>query len=444
LILRDMGKQVSGSDLSQQFLTDRILKQAKIKITHNFSANNIQMAEVVVYSGSHQGKQNPEVQAAIQKNIPNITLAALLGLLTQKKKTIAVSGCHGKTTTTALAAYLSEKLTLNSSYYLGGPGFMNYEPGKWAKGKLFFVEADEYVIDPQTQSQAKFLSLHPQYIICTNIDYDHPDVYPNQQLLIEAYTLFFNKLPQQGKLIINGDDQTLLQLVNENDYPHLTYGFKKHNQYRIQPYNDTYQLFKQNKKMATIKPKLIGEHNLSNITAVLIMYEQLGYEFKTTTSLIAGFTGVKRRMEELYRVNQSIIVDDYAHHPQEIRATLKALRIKYPKHQIAICFQPHTYSRTKALFTDFVQALSKADVIGLLPIFASAREREDSQVNHKQIAKALITKYKQTVYLLEQKKDWTNFIKDNQKKTKNWVYVTMGAGDIYKKAILIRNILQHD
>lgn len=442
LILQDMGKTVTGSDIGQKFPTEYFLKQRGIRVYNSFSSRNLNGAEAVIYSASHNASANPEVSAASKKGLLVYHLPQVVGYLTTLKNTVAVSGCHGKTTTTALISYALSRGGLKPSYFVGGAGFMNYLSGAWNKGKWFVVEADEYLADPFSVRKAKFLFYHPQSIIVTNLDYDHPDFYPNFEAVKKVFARFFRRLGENKKLIINGDDKVLLTLAKKTQTRYLTYGFGSHNLYRIVAKGNNLQILYRNKLLTGLQPQLFGKHNMMNLAAATVFLHQTQADFLELAKFLNEFTGVKRRLELVAKIKRNLVFDDYGHHPAEIEAGLQALRTRYPHYSIALCFQPHTFSRTRALLADFAFALSKVDYLGLLPIFRSAREKADFNFKLEEITDKLDKRVPWQI--IKSSADWQRLVLETQKTKQPWIYVTMGAGDIFKKTKLITKYLSYE
>lgn len=449
LILKELGKTVTGSDLKEEFLTQETLHKKGISFFTAFAEKNIQKQDVIVYSGGHGGIHNPEVKKGISLGRQVVSLAEILGELTKEKSTIAVCGCHGKTTTSSLTSFLGLELGLDVSYYVGAPSFSGKAPGHWGKGQYFVVESDEYVVDPSSNLTPKFLYFSPQYILCTSLDFDHVDVYKDLAEIEKAYLAFFKKVLPGGFLLLNGEDKRLLRLGKRADKKIFSYGFTQNNDFiikniKLNETNSSFDLYAGKNKLGRFELKLYGRHNILNSAGVLALYSLLGKDIGQAGKALKKFTGVKRRLEKHFQLGSSYVFDDYAHHPAEISAIIQALKSRFPKHGIIIFFQPHTYSRTKAMKQGFVDSLRKADLVGLLPIFASAREsKEKGQISSKDLVqeannKALKTQF----YLLQEDIDWYEFIRAAHKNYKQAVYVTVGAGDIYKKTLLIKTILQ--
>lgn len=440
LILRDLGKTVTGSDVSENFQTDVVLDRTGIKVTSGFDEKNLDSAEVVVYSASHQGVKNAQVQAALKKGLLVCALPEVVGRLTGLKKNIAICGCHGKSTTSALMSYIALRLNLKPSFFVGVSSFMEFPGGHWDKGDFFITEADEYLTDPLEKRISKFLYFEPQYIIATNLDFDHPDFFPNFEAVEMAFLDFFKRLKKGGFLVINGDDERLIKVAQKSQKPMLTYGFLKRNDYQIVEVGGGFIVKHAGKTIIKVKPSLLGQHNERNITAAIAFFASLKYDLKRVSQASSEFKGAKRRLELVANVRDSLIFDDYGHHPTEIKASLEALRARYPGYKLALCFQPHTFTRTEALLAEFVQVLSSVDYLGLLTIFPSAREKFNPHLNSELILNKLEPGIKKQLLLSEA--DWARLVENTQNESGKWIYLTMGAGDVYKKAELLVNYLQ--
>ncbi len=444
LILRDMDKTVSGSDINETFLTSSLLTARGVGISAGFDPKNIAGSEAVVYSGAHQGANNPEVRAAVEAGQAVFVMPEVLGALSRERETLAVCGCHGKTTTTALAAYVWERIGLQASYFVGGPGFMDYPAGKWGRGRLFVAEADEYVEDPQAPNpQAKFLYLSPKYVICTNIDFDHPDIYKNMDEMVAAYSRFFDRVDPAGFLLVNGDDQRLTRLAAQKKVRVYTFGRGDKCDFRVTDEAHRFGLAYNGKQIASLDPELYGGHNMLNIASVLAFCHLTGQNVTRAARAAEEFRGVKRRMEEYLEIEGNYIFDDYAHHPAEIAATLKAFRQRFSEHRLAVIFQPHTYSRTKALKDEFIKALKLADRVALMPVFASEREKDKDSLYTTDDLSALARQKGLETTTLRSAEDFSGFIVGSQREYPAWLYVTMGAGDVYKNINYIGQVL-HD
>lgn len=397
LILKKMGKSVTGADIEEEFITDEWLNKNNIPVQTSFSPEDLpQNTQLIVYSASHGGAANPLVQEAKKRGVKIAHQAQFLAdLFSQFKTKIAVCGSHGKTTTTALLAYSLEQLGANPSYLVGSSSFNNLPGGAYNSKDYFVLEADEYGVNPPVDKTPKFLFLNPDIILCTNIDFDHPDVFANPDEARNAFLEFFKKAK---KVILSPENK-----------------------------ESTVKL----ESIASLRsdnPLFLNDKMASNMAGVVAVLLELGFEMEKIRKALQGFKGVKRRFEEVAHINDTYLFDDYAHHPAEIEATLNAARTRFPRRRIGILFQPHTYSRTRALLEEFTQSLSKADYAIIAPIFPSAREkREDSSVSSLDIEKRA---QGDTIKAVSSKEESIQALK--QKLQKGDVVFTMGAGDIYK------------
>ena len=447
LILKDMGNKVSGSDVNNSYPTSQILKSHNITVLHPFDEKNLQDSEVVIYSGANGGSTNIEVQKAQEKNISTFSLAQFVGELSKSKKTIAVCGSHGKSTTSSLAAYIGQKLGLPMSYYVGAPSFAGRPPGAWAKGDYFIAESDEYVADPIADRTPKFLYLHPHVIICTNIDFDHPDVFKDIQDVEKAFQKFFRNLGTKGFLVVNGDDTRLLCIAHESGKQMYTYGRESGNDFRIDQISETnaaltFSVTYQRRKIGSFSTKLLGIHNVYNATAIIALYTILNFAGENIRQALLDFTGVSRRIEFHEKIADSLLYDDYAHHPTEIAASLAALRKRFPKHHLTVIFQPHTFSRTERLKNEFINSLKGADTAILLPIFASARESADEfTVNSEQLVMEAQQQGHTNFEHVITDSELTFLVNKLHKKYPLQIFLTMGAGDVYNKLDVVKKTL---
>jgi UDP-N-acetylmuramate--alanine ligase len=448
LILSDMGNSVTGSDTSDDYLTASELKLRQIPVAYPFSEKNLRDADMLVYSGANGGKSNIEVEAAQSKGLPNFSLAEFVGKLSEEKKTISVCGCHGKSTTSALIAHMGNQLRLSMSYYIGVPSFMGKPSGRWDSGDFFVVESDEYVADPIADRTPKFLYLAPYAVVCTNIDFDHPDVFKDLDEVEAAFGKFFMNVQQDGFLVVNGDDTRLLQLARNSGKTVYTYGEGEGSDYRISNIEESgtdlsFSVTHNREKLGTFSTKLLGVHNVYNATAAIVLYTVLKYSSSDIQIALQDFTGVSRRIEFHEQIAGSLLYDDYAHHPAEIVASLAALKKRYPRYHVTVIFQPHTYSRTEKLKEEFIESLKQADTAILLPIFGSARES---------VGRFSVTS--DQLVMEAQKKGYTGFeyvttdaelsfvMSKLHEKYPLQVIVTMGAGDVYNKlAVVKKNLL---
>jgi len=331
-----------------------------------------------------------------------------------------------------LLSYSLIKLNQRPSYLVGSSSFNDFDGSDFQDSSYFIIEADEYGVNPPIDKTPKFLKLKPDFIIETNIDFDHPDVYQNLAQVKETFLKFFNN----RNLILNIDDKNTKDILPRikkmnKDKKIITYGFSKKSDFQIVnprffERKTEFEIFKNGKKLDRFTISLFGEHNIQNAAAVIAFLTTYGFAVENIKKAIANFYGAKRRFEFLGKVKNTLFFDDYAHHPKEIKATIEAAKKRFPKRKIIVFFQPHTFSRTLSLLKDFNLSLKVADRGYILPIFPSARENAK---NFDISSKDIIGRTKNLFYIDE--KDIINVL---LKETKNKnVILIMGAGDIYKK-----------
>lgn len=432
VILKEMGKQVTGCDVAEEFITDTILKRYHIPHLVGFDPTFLSKeTDLVVYSAAHTGQENQIVVEAKKRGIVTVSQAKLLGeLLTHFKTSIAVSGCHGKTTTSSLLASSLIKLGAKPSYMIGVPTFDGQPGGIYDGQNYFVIEADEYGVNPPTDKTPKLLFLHPTHIICTNIDFDHPDVYLNIEETKETFIKFFSN----KKLFLCIDDIHIKSIIGKlNQAQYQTYGFSQEADLHIQnpivsETQSSFGLIYKGKDLGRFTTSLFGEKNISNAVAIISALLDLGFDAQRIKDAIKDFATVKRRFEFVYKKNETYLFDDYGHHPAEITATIAAARARFKGRRIVVIFQPHTYSRTLSLKKEFAVSLSKSDLCFITPIFPSARENaKEFNVSsfdiEKEAGNEQVKAFSTLTELLVQLKE--------SMRPRDIIF-TIGAGDIYK------------
>ncbi|MGD6840990.1 UDP-N-acetylmuramate--L-alanine ligase [Bacillus infantis] len=403
-VLHDMNYHVQGSDVEKRFFTQISLEQSGIKILP-FQKENIQPGMTVI-AGNAYPDTHEEIQEAMKLGLPIVRYHRFLGDFMKKFTSVAVTGAHGKTSTTGLLAHVMKGARPTS--FLIGDGTGRGD----ADAEYFVFEACEY--------RRHFLSYFPDYAIMTNIDFDHPDYFAN---IDDVFSAFQEMSWQVNKGIFAcGDDEQLQKI--QAKVPVLFYGFGEENDFQARNVvksteGTTFDVFVRNTFYDTFSIPQFGDHNVLNSLAVIALchYEEIGSEI--VKDLLLSFEGVKRRFSEK-KVAGQVIIDDYAHHPTEIRATVEAARQKYPEKEIVAVFQPHTFTRTQTFLDDFAESLNKADKVYLCDIFGSARE------NH---GKLTITDLQDRIPSSEIiKEEDTSALKQHE----NSVILFMGAGDIQK------------
>ncbi len=433
VMLKQMGKQVSGVDFEEEFITDATLKEHEIEFSTDFSdLSQIQNIDVFVYSAAHGGKDNILAQEALLRKKQIVSQPQLIGEIANRfKNSFAVAGCHGKTTTSSLLAWTLTKLGEDPSYLIGAPPFEGSGGGKMTESSYFVIEADEYGVHPPKDKTPKLLFLHPTYALCMNIDFDHPDVYENLSMTKKTFVKFFS---QSKHLVVCGEDPVIASLQKEIAYKSpVTYGLSKKNMYFVRDIVYTEQsseftVYKNEIELGKCAIDLFGEKNILNALGVIALLNENGYNFAAISQSLRGFRGAKRRMELVWTNSSSYLFDDYGHHPAEIQATIQALKSRFPGKKLHVLFQPHTFSRTLALKTAFAEVLTHTDMAYIAPIFPSAREN----VNKVKVSSFDVAREanRDSVRAFELMQGVLDCLKSKFKAGD--VVLTIGAGDIYK------------
>jgi len=434
LCFKDMDKLISGSDTDEEFVTDAILRKSGISVGVGFLKARIEKEkpDLLIYTAAHQGEENPEVKAAKQAGIPVLTYAETLGEFMKQKRGISVCGVGGKSTVSAMIATVLTKAKLDPAFAVGVGNIPAVGvPGKWGRGEWFVAEADEYTTSPQDETP-KMIYQYPEIIVLPNLEFDHPDVYPDFAATQKAFLQFIHQLPQKGVLVAGIDNLHVARLIPRVKRTVITYGFSDEadGQVKTTKLVDQVQKFivKHNSKTIFLKLPVPGRFNAANATAALVVAERLGVPYKEIVTGLKQFTGTKRRFEKIAAVGSTLLYDDYAHHPLEIKATLKAARKWLPGKKILAIFQPHTYSRTKALFSEFTKSFEDADEVILTDIYASARETDDLGMSGEKLTQAT-RKYHREVQFCSNKAAVIECL--GKKDLKQTAIFTLGAGDIF-------------
>ena len=423
-ILLEEGFTISGSDAKQSALTDSLAKKgATIYIGQKASNLSIRPA-LVIYTAAIR-EDNEEFKAAVDAGIPMLSRAELLGqIMDNYEKSIAVAGTHGKTTTTSMISQILLVAKADPTISVGG--ILESIGGNIRVGgsEVFITEACEY-----TNS---FLHFHPKYSIITSVEAEHLDFFKDIDDIRRSFHEFAGNTSHDGVLIINGQIEALDQITNNLSCSVTTYGLCENDDFYAKniTYNDhacgTYTLMHKTEDLGTISLSVPGKHNVSNSLAAIALCLNLGLPLDVIKKGLLQFGGTKRRFEYKGTKNGITVIDDYAHHPTEVAATLTAAR-NYPHGRIICVFQPHTYSRTKAFLSDFARVLSMADIVVLADIYA-AREKNTIGISSKDLL-AELQKNGQESYYFPSFDEIETFL--SEKCINNDLLITMGAGDVY-------------
>lgn len=367
-LLLSNGYGVSGSDIKENLITKDLKKQgARIYVGHR--PENLKDVDYVVYSSAIK-EHNPEVIETKKRRIPILKRAEALAYLMKDKTVITISGSHGKTTTTSLVSYLLIQANFFPTVAVGGI-LRNIDANAClGKGNFFVAEADE--------SDCSFLYYEPKYSIITNIDYEHLDYYGKFENQLIAFKKFLNRTQKDGCLFCCGDDENLTNLLADYGNKYVLYGLGENCHFypkniELKGLSSEFDCFYKEKFIARFHLAIGGMHNISNAISVIALGLELGIDLELIKSALSGYRGARRRLEIKFNRNDFLIVDDYAHHPTEIKATLSALKNLRHDRLIAI-FQPHRYSRTKLLVDEFAKCFDLADYIIITDIYSAGEQ----------------------------------------------------------------------
>lgn len=418
------GYKVSGSDIVKTHITERLKKMgAEIFYTH--SSDNIKSTtDIVVYS-SAVPHDNPEMIRAKASHIRTIRRAELLGEIVNDRFLIAVSGTHGKTTTTAMIAKVLADAGLDPLVFVGG-NVKLFEGGasRIGEGKYAVVEADEY--------DRSFLTLKPDIAVITSIDEDHLDIYKDLNDIKNTFIEFCDNSKQGARIIYFGDDENIKSVVSDLINDKISYGFKKQNYLRISGYNISGGLLKFSinnslKEYKNVSLNLIGAHNVLNSAACFAVSKEIGINFQKYRKSIGEFVPVDRRLQQKYNEKEIKVYDDYAHHPKEIEVSLKGLKeIMYEDGRLITVFQPHLFTRTRDFYKEFAESLEIADEIILMDIYP-AREKPIKDVTSELIFNELVKSNNSVKYYRNNETLIANLLKEVKAGD---IIVFQGAGDI--------------
>ena len=422
-ILLNAGFTISGSDQNSSSITEHLASLGATIHIGQCKENIDDSIDFVVYTAAIS-KENEEYLAACNKQIPMLSRAQLLGqLMTNYETPIAISGTHGKTTTTSMMTHIL--LAADSDPTISVGGILKAIGGNIRVGNssLFVTEACEY-----TNS---FLSFFPKISVILNVEEDHMDFFSGIDEIAESFHQFAKKLPDDGLLVINGEIETKEAILKGLTCKVLTYGASKENDYY--PSNITYDetgnssfdLYHNEELIGHFVLKVVGEHNIYNAISTILVAKELGITNEQINEGFSTFYGTNRRFEYKGDLHGVHVIDDYAHHPTEIQATLDAC-MRYPHEELWCVFQPHTYSRTKAFLDDFAKTLSQADHVVLADIYA-AREIDTLGISSKDLAEK-ISVYGTDVHYFSSFDEIETFLLTNCKK--NDLLITMGAGNV--------------
>lgn len=423
-ILIKEGFQVTGSDMKASQMIDKLSEMGALINIGQTAANINDSIDLVVYTAAIH-EDNEEFQAAKKKNIPMLTRAQLLGqIMKNYKYSVAVSGTHGKTTTTAMLSYIMLEADVDPTISVGG--LIDDIGGNIRVG------ASDYFVTEACEYTNSFHAFEPYISIILNVDADHLDFFSGIDEIAESFHVFATKTPQNGKVIINGDMKYFETVTRDLDCEIITFGENPSNRYSASNIRfdelgrPTYTLVVDGKEITDITLHVFGRHNVYNSLSAIAAAMELGISMDAVKAGLLHCKGAERRFQYKGTILDNVtVMDDYAHHPTEIAATLAAAK-NTSYHELWCVFQPHTYSRTYALFDDFAKVLSVCDHVIVADIYA-AREKDTGLVSAKQLAEK-IASYGTDAFYLRSFIDIENYLLKNCKK--NDLLITMGAGNV--------------
>ena len=431
-ILKSRGCAVSGSDIRESQVTEQ-LRNEGIQVFIGHSADNLGDSDLLVYSAA-VGNENPEIAEANRLGIPVISRAEALGLLMDDYRfSIAVSGTHGKTTTTSMVSLILDNAGFSPTILVGGILSQIKGNVKVGKSDYFITEACEYM--------DSFLELRPKVEIILNIDSDHLDYFKDIDHITRSFDRFARYVPEDGFVVAYDSNPFVSSVTGDLKCKVITFGFNESSDYYAKNIrfdslgHASYDLYHKGEKIRRLHLAIPGEHNVANSLAAIATTMEIGVGPYIIVSTLESFTGTQRRFDIIGRTKDgAMVIDDYAHHPTEIMATLAAA--KNMKHNRIWClFQPHTYTRTMALFDQFADAFGDADTVVLAEIYA-AREKNIYKLSSKSLMTEIKARHpEKDVYYIPDFNSMSDFVLHNAEPGD--IVITMGAGDIYKVSELL-------
>jgi UDP-N-acetylmuramate--alanine ligase len=430
-LLLNLGYTVSGSDIQPSDITER-LKSLGGMIFEGHSPEHVSGADVVVIS-SAVDTTNPEVRAAGQDSIPVIPRAEMLAELMRLKYSVAIAGAHGKTSTTSIVASVLAKGGLDPTVVIGGKLKSIGSNAVLGQGDYIVAEADE--------SDGSFLKFSPTIAVVTNIDREHLDFYADLDEIKSVFLDFLDRIPFYGLAVLCLDNEPIQDLIPKIKKRYTTYGMNSQADFQIrdvefEPQKSGFSIHHCGDLLGRIRLNLPGLHNVYNATASIAVAQELDIDFEDIKAALESVEGVQRRLEIKGEINEITVIDDYGHHPTEIKTTLRALEENWPDRRKVVVFQPHRYTRTQALHDDFTRAFYQSDVLVVLPIY-SAGEKKIEGIHSRELCKGIKAHGHKDVHCMS---DFTQAAAFLEKiLTPGDILLTLGAGDVWKVGVEILN-----
>ena len=430
-LLLNLGYKVSGSDIQSSDITER-LKSLGGKIYEGHAQKHVSGADVVVTS-SAVDSTNPEVQAAEQASIPVIPRAEMLAELMRLKYSIAIAGAHGKTSTTSIVASVLAKGGLDPTVVIGGKLKSIGSNAVLGQGDYIVAEADE--------SDGSFLKFSPTIAVVTNIDREHLDFYADLDEIKSVFLDFLDRIPFYGLAVLCLDNEPIQDLIPKIKKRYTTYGMNSQADFQIrdvefEAQKSRFNVYHDGNPLGRIHLNLPGLHNVYNATASIAVALELDIVFDDIKSALESVEGVQRRLEIKGEINGITVIDDYGHHPTEIKTNLQALEENWPDRRKVVVFQPHRYTRIRALYDDFTRAFYQSDMLVVLPIY-SAGEKKIEGVNSRKLCEGINAHGHKEVHYVSDFKQAVACLEDIL--TPGDILLTLGAGDVWKVGMEILN-----
>ncbi|MBU1055925.1 MAG: UDP-N-acetylmuramate--L-alanine ligase [Proteobacteria bacterium] len=432
-LLLNLGYKVSGSDKALTDITDR-LKRLGGTIYKGHDETNIEGADVVVISSAVSSK-NPEVVAATQLSVPVIPRAEMLAELMRLKYSIAVAGAHGKTSTTSIISSVLAKGGLDPTVVIGGKLKSIDSNALLGQGNYIVAEADE--------SDGSFLKYSPAIAVVTNIDKEHLDFYKDIDAIKDVFLSFIDRIPFYGLAVLCLDNEYIQEIIPKIKKRFTTYGMSSQAVFQaknvsIEGLISKYDVYHHGKALGKISLSLPGIHNVYNSLASIAVGMELDIPFNVIKDALENMQGVQRRFEIKGEAKGITVIDDYGHHPTEIRTTLQAAKDCWPERRVIVVFQPHRYTRTKALFDDFTRAFYQSDHLVILPIYP-AGEKEIEGIDSKRLCEEIAAHgHKEVSYMEDMESAVAYLMKILNEKD---ILLTLGAGDVWKSGMMVLDSL---
>lgn len=418
-VLHNMGFQISGSDISENDAVRRLRAQG-IRVAIGHAAGNVGGAEALVYSSAIT-EDNVEVLEALKNKLPVIPRAEMLAELMRMKYSLAVAGTHGKTTTTSMIAHILTQARLDPTYVVGGRLKVEGSGAKLGSSRYLVAEADE--------SDGSFLKLFPTIAVVTNIENDHLEFYGRMKNLVQAFRQFADKVPFYGALILNGDCPNIKKIMPLIRKKIVSYGFGPQADLRAVKvkaggFASSYELLMQGQSRGTVHLNIGGRHNVANSLAAIGAALEVGIDLEAIKASLEKFTLPERRFQVLYSSPALLVIDDYAHHPSEIRATLRTLRASRCRRVIAV-FQPHRFTRLHILMKQFAKAFRKADLLVIAELY-TANQNEIAGVSSRVLAENIRKSGQDNVFYLETFAEISEFLQGRLQDGDGVVFLSAG------------------